>query len=298
MLPRIEIWAMDLPERNQFTLSGGWKQDRARALFTALLPPGNAYYTAAEVVKTALPDKEHHRLYVAHYRALDGLARKHGISDGAFPGPDNVDETGKRLPGKKPGHLQPCRWHRDHWLGIISDEIYEWLRELNQTLVELAANSPPNARFWCDLDTFEIISDGPQAAGVQTAESTVQCPPAEARRRYSRGGHRIMKGLAVAAILILMVLSRKGPPVFVPAPIFQAQEDLANPALFSQVEEDDYLKQNTPQLRFSCSPPLLVDYALIAKIWKTGRWEPEAVSQNYPPRIFISANYYEQPALY
>jgi len=87
----IEVRIMELEEREQFTLSGGTKQDRARALFVALLPDDGTCYTAAEVVKYSLGRKEDHDHYVAHYKALDSLARVHGIGDGKIPGPDNVD---------------------------------------------------------------------------------------------------------------------------------------------------------------------------------------------------------------
>ena len=158
---RIAVWKMELEKRERYTLTVGPKQDPTRALFTGLLPPGETCYTAAEVVKFSLPAEADRQLRLQHFKALASLARLHGLGDNKDPGPDNVDKNGNRLPGKKPGRLQPCRWNRQSWLNIINDETYEWLLAFNQKLKTLTATNPPGSVFYCELETFEITVEPP-----------------------------------------------------------------------------------------------------------------------------------------
>lgn len=161
-MPRVEVWVMDLPTRPTYTPQGGTKVDRARSLFVGLLPGDEAAcYTADEVVRRALPNKEDYDLRVNHRRLLDSLGRKHGLNEGGNPGPDNTDADGELLPGKRTGK-QPCRWKRATWLKeTVTDEAYEWLRELNQEIagtVESCTLLYPGrrVRVFIDLDTFVL----------------------------------------------------------------------------------------------------------------------------------------------
>ena len=157
-MTRVEVWVMDLPPRKRFTKVSGFDQSKPRALFIALLPPGQEMHTAAGVVKLTLPGREDQDVYVAHYVPLGTLARRHGLKVGGTPGPDNKDpETGERLLGKKPGTFQPCKWNRDHWLEMVSDSVYEWLRKLN-ALIAAITTEHPNSRFFCDIETWQITS--------------------------------------------------------------------------------------------------------------------------------------------
>ena len=285
---------MHLPERETFVLSGGTKQDRARALFIALLPPGEECYTAAEVVKPSLSAKADYDLYVAHYRALDSLARVHGFKDGDHPGPDNViPGTRQRLPGKKKGTLQPCRWKRASWLRIVSDEIYAWLLELNETITEMTA-AHPGAERWCDLETFAITAEDfehdrleivapmtEQAPVVETGEPTlIEESPA---RFHGRRWGRVLLALAgTAAVLIMVFLFWSEPEPLTNSPEL-SYDGIPNDAELA-LDYDEYIKASLAPAPIISTPRPSVDQ------WAR-HWQPDTplmLAATQPPSTLLS----------
>jgi hypothetical protein len=138
--------------------------DRTRALFRALLPPGDEVYTAGEIAKRYYPgirkksDPALYSVYEAHTKALNRLMRDSLYYDK----PDNADPvTGRRPPGKKNGSQHPRRWKRETWLQLVSDELYEWLQSLRVELEKLTAEHPRGTRFFLDLKTLEITFQEP-----------------------------------------------------------------------------------------------------------------------------------------
>ena len=156
----IEIWLFPLDERAKAEIYyGGEQMDKTRALFRALLPPGDTLYTAAEIVRRYFPGirkKTHPELcaiYEAHHKALNRLMRDSIY----YAKPGNLDpEIGQRPPGKGKGARQPRRWSRATWLLLLSDDVYEWLLDLRQKLIKQAAAHPEGTRFFCELQTFTI----------------------------------------------------------------------------------------------------------------------------------------------
>ncbi len=273
-MSRIEVAIMDLEPREQFTLLGGTKQDRARALFIGLLPPGDACYTASEVVKRSLPGKEVQDLYLSHYRALDSLARVHGIGDGKNPGPDNIDpQSGKRLPGKKPGTLQPCRWNRKSWLAIVSDEMYDWLIEFNKKIVELVQNQPAGTRYWCDLETFEITAEIP--AGPLPTKVSGKISPPRGRRIWCDG--RLIAGLSglAAAIFLTVILWPNPKAIQESAPVPNHPDETPSEAELV-LDYREYIKANRSVASNLLTPNPSLD--------RVANWKPD------PPQAMLATN--------
>ena len=165
-MSRIEVWPLTLEPRPAFILTGGTKQDKARALFIILLPLDGSCYTASEVVKRALPLQSQLETYRYHYRALYDLANDKGITTE----PDNVDGHGRLLAGKRKGHKQRPRWRAESWREIISDEIWAWCVAFMFDIQTRAASHfllhGRRKRYYCDLESFEILEE-PAAADQQ-----------------------------------------------------------------------------------------------------------------------------------
>lgn len=151
-----EIWSVKLKARDEHIILGGTKQDKVRALFCAMLPDDGSCWQAAEVVKRALPHESQLNAYQEHRKALYDLANANDIRKT----PDNVDESGNLLPGKRPGSFQRPKWNARSWQQIISDEIWQWVLDFMFDLHTREASAfilhGQKVRFFCNIQTFEI----------------------------------------------------------------------------------------------------------------------------------------------
>ncbi len=323
---QVELWLFPLDHREPEPVKmGGEPMDRGRALFRALLPPGDETYTAAAIVRRYYPrdmrKKTHPTLwreYEVQHRALNRLMR----DSIHYANPDNADpETGELPDGKFQGK-QARAWTRQTWLKLLSDDVYEWLAALRADIERRLGLG--RVRIFLDLRTFEISEVMCQEIPVvvsaalcpfvvwrlqvnedlnkQHAEQLAyeafkarnQVPPPPqvvAARSYAP---RVFAGAIAAALIIGFILWPR--QSLIEDDIFPEYTSTAPPANeLPSLTGAEYMARRRSSDFWSFDDPPVPD-EMVAQQWQGGP-KFEAVAMQPPPLLDIVSRYHLPTAL-
>ena len=284
----IRVRPVDLKPRESFTLVGGSKQDKTRALLISMLPLDGSMYQAADIAKLGWPGQDQNFERKKNCRALYDLAHEHGLSGKkeSYPGPDNLGADGLLLPGKKKGTRQRPKWNAHHWREIISDEIWQWCVDFMTELRSIEASHQKAGRrmiYFYDDATGIIEKTQENEVGSPT---TVPLNPTSTNLRISSNEYSMLRKLNpkllwgslifFAALMIggwfLKELTLTNPIISerFEAPAHWTQVSLQD----LQMDQADYIKTSVPFAQ-SVAGPRPPSWNSITKTWSQNEFKAQ-----------------------